>query len=105
MAAANEALARRWMDEVWNQRRTETVHELLTPTSECRSETGVLVGPDAFLEQAYGPFVGALPDIRVTIDGTVSENDQVVVRWTATGTHTGDRPAGDAPRDDVDPIP
>ncbi|HVK12656.1 MAG TPA: CHAD domain-containing protein [Gemmataceae bacterium] len=90
MATTNADLARRWMDEVWNQRRTETVHELLTPASRCRSETGVMTGPDEFLERAYGPLTAAFPDVRVTVEGTVSEGDQVVVRWTATGTHTGD---------------
>jgi steroid delta-isomerase-like uncharacterized protein len=90
MATSNAALARRWMDEVWNQRRTETVRELLTPTSQCRSETGVMVGPDEFLERAYGPMIAAFPDVRVTVEGTVSEGDQVVVRWSATGTHTGE---------------
>ena len=90
MTTTNAALARRWMDEVWNQRRTETVRELLTPTSQCRSETGVMTGPDEFLERAYGPMVAAFPDVRVTVEGTVSEADQVVVRWSATGTHAGE---------------
>ncbi len=90
MATSNAALARRWMEEVWNQRRTETVRELLTPTSQCRSETGVMTGPDEFLDRAYGPMIAAFPDVRVTVEGTVSEGDQVVVRWSATGTHTGE---------------
>src|SRR5262249_31585975 len=29
----------------------------------------------------------AFPDLKVNIDSIVAEGDQVVVRWTATGTH------------------
>jgi len=29
----NVQVARRWFEEVWNQRRTETVHELLAADS------------------------------------------------------------------------
>src|SRR5688500_10444557 len=47
----NVRLARRWFEEVWNQRRTETVYELLTADSLCRSETGPLRGPEPFLER------------------------------------------------------
>ena len=30
MAVENVALARRWFEEVWNQRRADTIDELLT---------------------------------------------------------------------------
>lgn len=90
MTNPNVALARRWFEEVWNQRRTETVYELLTPESVCQSEVAVLKGPDAFLTDAYTPLLAALPDLTVTVEGTVAEGDQVVVRWHATGTHAGD---------------
>src|SRR5688572_20017857 len=85
----NVALARRWFEEVWNLRKTETVKELLTAQSVCQSEAGELKGPEAFLTQAYGPLLTAFPDLSVTLEGTVAEDDQVVVRWRATGTHTG----------------
>ena len=32
----------------------------------------------------------AVPDLRVTIDGQVSEGDMLVSRYTAHGTHEGD---------------
>jgi steroid delta-isomerase-like uncharacterized protein len=85
----NVALARRWFEEIWNQRKTETAKELLTAESVCQSESGELKGPEAFLTQVYGPLLTAFPDLRVSVEGTVAEGDQVVVRWCATGTHTG----------------
>jgi steroid delta-isomerase-like uncharacterized protein len=90
MATDNDRLARRWFEEVWNQRRTETVYELLTPDSICQSEAGPLRGPEAFLDHVYRPFVAAFPDLRVTVEATVSDGDDVVVRWRVNATHTGD---------------
>jgi predicted ester cyclase len=35
-------------------------------------------------------FLPAFPDLRIAVEGTVAEGDEVVVRWSATGTHLGD---------------
>jgi hypothetical protein len=40
MANENALLARRWFEEVWNQRRTDTIDELLTEESVSHSELG-----------------------------------------------------------------
>ncbi len=88
--ADNAALARRWFDEVWTQHRAETVRELVAEDGVCDSESGSLRGPDEFIEHAFTPFLSAFPDLRVDVEGTVSEGDEVVVRWRATGTHRGD---------------
>jgi steroid delta-isomerase-like uncharacterized protein len=90
MTNPNVAIARRFFEEAWNQRRIETVDELITPVSACESESGILRGPEEFKTKVYQPLIAAFPDLRITIEGTVAEGDQVVVRWTAAGTHTGD---------------
>jgi steroid delta-isomerase-like uncharacterized protein len=82
----NAALARRWFEEVWNQRRTATVHELLRPDSVGHLQSGDVVGPEPFLE-VHAQLLQALPDLRVQVEDTVAQGDHVVVRWTATGTH------------------
>ena len=88
--ADNAALARRWFNEVWNQRRAETARELIPHEAVCDSEIGPLVGPEAFIAQAHTPFLAAFSDLHVDVEGTVSEGDQVIVRWRARGTHDGD---------------
>lgn len=88
--ADNAKLARRWFEEVWNQRRAETVRELVADDGVCDSEGGSLRGPDEFLTQVYTPFLATFPDLRMDVAGTVSEGDEVVVRWRARGTHQGD---------------
>lgn len=89
MSKENVAIARRWFDEVWNQRRMETVYELLTPDSLCESESGPIRGPEEFINRAYQPFITIFPDLKMTVDDIVAEGNRVVVRWTAAGTHSG----------------
>lgn len=88
----NEYTARslRWFEEVWNQRRTETIDEFLTADSIAETEDGVLRGPDEFKKQVHAPMLDAFPDLHVDVEGTVTEDDSVVIRWKATGTHQGD---------------
>ena len=90
MTTENARLVRRWFEEVWNQRRTETIDELMTDESVCHSEAGSLRGKQEFKERNHAVFLSAFPDLRVTVEGTVSEGDDVVVRWFMTGTHLGD---------------
>jgi steroid delta-isomerase-like uncharacterized protein len=85
----NAALARRWFDEVWGQRRTATVREMVLPDSVCHSEHGEMVGPDPFLD-FHARMLRALPDLRVEVEAVVAEGDSAVVRWRMEGTHTGD---------------
>lgn len=89
MSDENVSLVLRWFDEVWNQRRTETIDELLTEQSICYTDQGPLRGCEEFRQRQYQPLVEAFPDLRVQVDGVVASQGEVVVRWTATGTHTG----------------
>jgi steroid delta-isomerase-like uncharacterized protein len=90
MSNDNVELLRRWFQEVWNERRSETIDELLALQSVCHADDDVLAGRDEFKARMYVPFASALPDLRVEIDGIVADDDQVVVRWRASGTHTGE---------------
>ena len=82
---------------MWNQRRTDTVHELSSSASLGETEFGHVADAQAFLDLVFTPFVTAFPDLCLAVEDVVSERDQAVVRWRATGTHgrysgyTGDR--------------
>ena len=89
MANTNADLARRWFEEVWNRRRDATVHELLHPAGVGHLEGADAQGPGEFLA-ARAALLDALPDLRVTVEATVSEGSEVVVRWSASGMHCGD---------------
>ena len=86
--SANSQLARKWFDEVWNQRKESTVHELLHPNIEGHME-GLEVRSPADFVSARAALLDGLPDLSVTVEAVVSEGNDVVVRWSASGTHRG----------------
>ena len=84
----NTKLARRWFEEVWNDRKDETVRELMPPNAIGHMEGMETRGPEDFLA-ARAALLEAFPDFAVTVEGTAAEEDVVVVRWSASGTHRG----------------
>jgi len=86
--ATNSQLARKWFEEVWNQRMEATVYELLHPDVVGHME-GLEVRSPSDFAQARAALLDGLPDLRVTVEAVISEGDDVVVRWSATGTHRG----------------
>ena len=87
--ADNAALARRWFEEVWNDRRDATVEELMHSDAVGHMEGLEIRGPLEFLS-ARGTLLQAFPDLRVEVEGIVAQGDDVVVRWSAKGTHRGE---------------
>lgn len=90
MSDENIAIVRRWFEEVWNQRRTETIDELMAADSICYGDGTSIRGPGGFREQQFMPLITAFPDIKSQIDGIIAQGDEVAVRWSGTGHHTGD---------------
>ena len=82
------ALARRWFEEVWNQRRDATVTELMADPCDGHMEGGEVRHPADFLAARAG-LLAAFPDLAVKVEDVIAEGDKAVVRWSATGTHRG----------------
>jgi steroid delta-isomerase-like uncharacterized protein len=92
MPESNVALLKRWFEEVWNQRRRETVGELFTADGISHGvdeNGGVIRGPNDFLS-FYDRFCGAFPNLKLRVEECFGSGDLVVLRWTARMTHTGD---------------
>jgi steroid delta-isomerase-like uncharacterized protein len=89
MTLANQAFARRWMDEIWNERREETIEEMMAPDAVGHVESGTVVGYEPF-KQYRAALLNAFPDLRITVEDAVSREDAVVIRWRVNGTHLGD---------------
>jgi steroid delta-isomerase-like uncharacterized protein len=88
----NVNLMRRWFQEVWNEGRTQTIHDLLAPDAVAigELEDGIkLRGPAEFVAFAQR-IRGAFPDMNVVIEDAIGAEDKVVLRWSATMTHRGD---------------
>jgi len=92
MENTNERIARRWFEEVWNQRRRATITELFAANGVAHgvSDTGGdLRGPAEFLP-FYDRLVAGFPDLRVVVEDCIEAGDKVAVRYTATMSHGGD---------------
>jgi steroid delta-isomerase-like uncharacterized protein len=101
MSEENRARARRWMDEVWNQRREDTIDEMLAVNALGHMEGAEVRGPAQF-RQVRDQLIGAFPDLSIVVEDTVAEGDNVVVRWSVRGTHTGGTLGIEATRRPVD---
>ena len=92
MSEENKQLARRWFEEVWNQRSEAAIDRMFHPEGRSHGlpdPGSVLVGPEGF-KNLHRNFVGAFPDIHVIIEDLIAEGDRVAIRWSAKMTHRGD---------------
>ena len=91
VAAAHKLLFGRLYHSVWNERRMEFIDRVIADTHALEDPTvsGRGVGPVAYRRQVER-FLTGLPDLKFTVDETVSEKDKLVVAWTITGTHKGE---------------
>jgi len=88
MSEQNKAVVRRLIEDHWNAKNAALVSELYAPSVTLHTSDGVLKGLEgaSFLLDAY---TTAFPDFRQVIHDVIAEGNQVVVRWTFTGTHQG----------------
>ena len=90
MSKENAALAHRWFEEVWNKKRLDAIAEMADPKAVGHGQQlhDGLINLDDF-----GAFAShlqsAFPDLKVTIEDTITEGDRVVLRWQLHMTHTG----------------
>ena len=93
MIRENDALIRRWFEEVWNQGRAEVIDELFAADGIAHGlsdDSGnPLRGPAGFKE-FHAKFRAAFPDIVVTVEDTITEGDKIAARCIVRGKHTGD---------------
>jgi len=92
MSEANKQLVQRWFEEVWNKQREEAIDEMFAADGKAYGlpePNSVLIGPENF-KTIHRTFLGAFPDIHITVRDTICEGDRVAVIWTATMTHLGD---------------
>lgn len=82
-------LARRWFEDMWNRRDRRLLEEIMAPDVVGWAEGGQIIGREAWVAAAFETFLGTFPDLQLMVDGTVAEGNEVVVRWHASGTHTG----------------
>jgi steroid delta-isomerase-like uncharacterized protein len=89
-AEVNKALVRRFYEEVWNRGNTDFAFDVFAEgyVRHDFRPSDTLPGP-AGQKKIADDFRAAFPDLEVTVDLIIREQDFVVGRWTATGTHLG----------------
>jgi predicted ester cyclase len=75
LASKNKALMRRVYEEMWNGRNPAFAAELFAQPE----------GVERFVSQ----FILSFPDLQHTVEEMIAEGDQVAVRFSAQGTHSG----------------
>lgn len=75
LTGKNKALMRRIYEEVWNARNPASAAEIFTHPE----------GVERFVSQ----FLLSFPDLQHTVEEMIAETDQVAVRFSAHGTHSG----------------
>ena len=89
MSEENKARARRFYEEVFTQKKLNTIDELCDPAIVDHSALpGQAPGAEG-LKQSFSDMLAGLPDLRVTVHEIIAEGDIVVARFTGDGTHTG----------------
>ena len=75
MSKENKAIAKRIVQEIWNEGNLELADEIIAPDyADNVAGDGSPVGPDGF-KQAVAGIRSAFPDFHITIDDMISEDD------------------------------
>ena len=89
MSAADEAVVRRFYEEMNNDRKLELASELFTADHKFHDpQIQAADGPDAVAETVKVYQEGV--DGHWEIEDIFSAGDKVTVRWTGSGTHVGE---------------
>jgi ketosteroid isomerase-like protein len=88
MSTANQALARRWFEEVWNKKRRDAIEEMLHPDSVFH-EGSVDTGSAEF-HGYFDRMHSTFSDIRIVVHDALEDGDKVCLRWSCCMKHTAD---------------
>jgi steroid delta-isomerase-like uncharacterized protein len=87
----NTAIVRRWFEEVWNQRRLETIDELLAADGIAYDMAGpnsTIRGRDSFRAAAQ-TVLAAFGELHFSVEDIFGVADRVAIRLSLRLKHTG----------------
>jgi steroid delta-isomerase-like uncharacterized protein len=91
--AENKQLFQHYFDDCANAGNFDLVDEIFAPDylhhDPANPDPRPVVGPKGVRDHLESLTAG-FPDVRFDVDEMVAEGEDIVVRWTATLTHTGD---------------
>ena len=90
---AEETFLHRWFEEVWNNGREEAIFEMLDENvvgHGLTDENGNEIRGAANFAAFHKNFRAAFPDIKITVEETVTEGDKIAGLCKVKATHEGD---------------
>ena len=86
----NKAVARRYIEDLWNGRNLAITDELFAPNYTIHQAGQAIPATPEFLRQSIGGILSAFPNLRMSLGHLIAEGDLVVANWTNRGTQTGE---------------
>jgi len=89
---ANKTIARRFIEELWNERKLEVANDILASdciTHQLRSGQDTMTmprGPE-IIKRHIAEWLTGFPDMRFAIEQVVAEGDRVMMQCVGRGTH------------------
>jgi steroid delta-isomerase-like uncharacterized protein len=85
-----KAIAHRLVEEIWNQGNLSVADEIFDANFANHDD----VRPEVIDLESYKQWVAtghaAFPDLCLTIEDIIAEENKIVIRYTFTGTHRGE---------------
>ncbi|MBX0297940.1 ester cyclase [Haloarcula nitratireducens] len=87
----NKDVVRHYIEDAWNEAALDLVEDLIAAEAPHHDPT-LSDRPDgpAGRKQSIQVYHTACPDVHISIEEMVAEDDLVAVRWTGRGTHEGE---------------
>lgn len=85
------ALVSRWLGEVWSGGNLDAIRDLVARDYVLHDfgSGATWSGPDGVRQMIAG-IRAAIPDLQVTLQDIIGEEDKVALRWMGRGTHRGE---------------
>jgi predicted ester cyclase len=93
MALAGTELVQTWFEEVWNKGHAEAIDRYAAPDWVGHGTALPGTSDQSRLERfklLYHTYRTAFPDIRFTVERTITEGDFIAAHLSVHGTHTGE---------------
>lgn len=88
-----ESIVQRWFDDLFSRGESSVADEILAEDVEYHGPPSLspkeVTGPDDIREYVE-VYQSAFPDLHYTVEESSRVDDEVHVRWSATGTHQSD---------------
>jgi steroid delta-isomerase-like uncharacterized protein len=89
MPTDNKSIAKRVIEEAWNQGNLDALNELVAPNYVGHDTLGPEIhGLEGFKKRVHS-LRTAFPDLHLTVEDMFADGDVVITRFNSRGTHKG----------------